>query len=122
MTDNDIIKALEKMAFLEGRRGEVRKETVLNRAAEIIICLRANLDTYCKRCWKLEEENRRLSKSGFNDFDEVRKRAIKEFAKRLKSEMKEFEDTYSYNEAYDDGFDDCLEAVGDVIDDLVKKW
>ncbi len=53
--------------------------------------------------------------------DKQRAEDIKEFSERLKNRLQEFDDTPSCDYVYDVGYDDCLTAVEDVIDDLVAE-
>ena len=90
MTDNDIIKALERMAFIESRKGEVQKQKVLESAAEIIN--RQKAEIYKLEGSLIEEITRR--ENAVRAYNEARTEAIKEFAERLKEEYRGFDETH----------------------------
>jgi len=90
MRDTEIIKALERMAFIESRKGEVQKEKVLESAAEIIKSqkaeiesMQAQIDVLWEAGVRLKAEKDKLIKT----YKECALEVVKEFAEELKKSV-----------------------------------
>ena len=141
MTDNEIIKALEWLERLK-RDTDVSEwaeslEIILNeynrQRVEIerlnieLQSMRSAANSYKMHYEKAQTEIERLQKNidGLNIFTKnhikvIRLQAIKEFVEKFAKALSEFDISSVGLPDYDRGYKDCMTAIEDTIDSLVK--
>ena len=141
MTDNEIIKALEWLERLK-RDTDVSEwaeslEIILNeynrQRVEIerlnieLQSMRSAANSYKMHYEKAQTEIERLQKNidGLNIFTKnhikvIRLQAIKEFVEKFAKALSEFDMSSVGLPDYDRGYKDCMTAIEDTIDSLVK--
>lgn len=127
MTDNEIIKYMQCVIGNEVSCSECTYQKVLPFPSCRMMCAKNALDLINRQ--KAENESLKvdLAKCSirldnlYKTADEIKSEAIKEFAERFAKELSEFDMSSVGLPDYDRGYKDCMTAIEDTIDSLVKR-
>ena len=125
MTDNEIRKALERTASWvcdeckfhgEMCDGDKCEKVVAENALDLINRQKEEIDRL-----NIELQSMRSAANSYKThYETAKSEAIIEFAERFAKELSEFDMSSVGLPDYDRGYKDCMTAIEDTIDDLVK--
>ena len=126
MTDNEIIKSMQCVIGNEMLCSECTYQKVLPFPSCRMMCAKNALDLINRQ----KAENERLEKELmkcklekemlYQNVEEIKSEAIKKFAERFAKALSEFDMSSVGLPDYDRGYKDCMTAIEDTINSLVK--